>query len=182
MKKIYTVLAAALLAAAALGVTQQRGRQEQARPTPKQPATVVGIFDSRAVAVAYVRSNRFNTHITELQNLLQQAQESGDEEAVAMLQAEGPRLQAQVHRQAFGKESVEGILEHVRGKLPELCKEKGVEILISKWAVTYRTPTAKLVDVTRDMAQLFNPDEETREVIRELLKTKPLSNEELDEQ
>ena len=176
MRKIYTALIALLPVALVFSVNAQAVVQEVERPT-----TVIGIFDSRAVAVAYVRSKRFAKRMTQLQTTLAKAKETGDKKTIALLKSEGPKLQSKLHKQGFGTASVEGLLDLVRHKLPDFAKENGVELIVSKWVVTYTDPDAQFVDITNELAGLFNPDEETLKVIEQLLATEPISDEELEQ-
>ena len=176
MKKITTGLLALVILVLAFSANAQAVNQENENPT-----AVVGTFDSRAIAVAYVRSNHFDNRMKQLRASLDRAIESGDQESIALLKAEGPKLQAKIHKQGFGTASVEGILDYVRPKLPDFAKANGVELIVSKWVVTYTDPDAEFVDVTDELAALFNPDEATLKVIEELLTTEPIPDEELEE-
>lgn len=175
MKKITIGLFALVALLLAFSANAQAVNQENENPT-----AVVGTFDSRAIAVAYVRSNRFDKRMKQLQASLEKAMKSGDQKSIALLKAEGPKIQAKIHKQGFGTASVEGILDLVRHKLPPLAKETGVELIVSKWVMTYTDPKAEFVDITDELAALFNPDEATLKVIEELVATEPISDEELD--
>ena len=62
---------------------------------------------------------------------------------------------------------------------PEIAKQAGVDLIVSQWSVAYRLPDAEFVDVTEPMAKLFQPDEPTWKMLRDLKKHPPVSAEEL---
>ena len=173
MKTSWMVLAAVLVGLLALGARTANGTGAEA------PRVVVGTFDSRAVAVAYVRSEAFAEELRGLHAELAAARAAGDEARVAELEVLGPRLQERAHRQGFGMAPVDDLLAGVADELPRLASEAGVDVIVSKWALAYRSEGARFVDVTDRMAELFEPDEATRATIRELLRTPPVPAERL---
>ena len=67
----------------------------------------------------------------------------------------------------------------IKEQLPAVAKQAGVDVIVSKWSLAYRSPDAQFVDVTEPLAKLFQPDGATLKMIRELPKHPPLSAEEL---
>jgi hypothetical protein len=51
---------------------------------------------------------------------------------------------------------------------------------VSKWQIDYLASDAEVVDVTLEMAQAFDPDEDVLERIKVLMKTEPLTEEEVE--
>jgi hypothetical protein len=143
----------------------------------------VGTFDSRAVALAYyrkhLRSAEFVASMKKLREDRDKAKAAGENEKARKLEAQGRAGQAQVHSQVFGSAPVDEILAKIKDQLPEIAKRAGVDLIVSKWSVAYRSPTAEFVDVTEPMAKLFQPDEATWKIIRETSKHAPLSAEDL---
>jgi hypothetical protein len=41
--------------------------------------------------------------------------------------------------------------------LPQVAKQAGVSLIVSKWQIAHKDPSVEYVDVTRDLAKLFNP-------------------------
>ncbi len=143
----------------------------------------VGTFDSRAVALAYYRkvyqSPEFTARLKKLKEEHAQAKAAGDEEKAKRLESEGRGEQARSHSQVFGSASIDEIMAKIKDQLPAVAKQAGVDLIVSKWNVAYRSPDAQFVDVTESLAKLFQPDENTLKMIRELPKHPPLSAEEL---
>ncbi len=156
-------------AAKAKGNTQAKGSAR----------VVVGTFDSRAVAVAYVRSDGFRRQLTEMKAELKKAKAAGNDKRVKELEAEGPAMQALFHKQSFGTWPVDDILEKINDKLPDVAAEAKVDLIVSKWHVVYQRPAIEFVDVTDLLVKQFAPDAETLKVIESLRKQKPVSLEEL---
>lgn len=146
-----------------------------------EDALVLGTFDSRGVAVAYVRSPAFAAVLQEMRADLERARAAGDEERVAQLEAEGPALQQVVHEQGFGTAPVDDILEHIADELPAIAQAAGVDVIVSRWQLAYRHPGARTVDVTDQLVAEFEPDEQTLQVIRELLESDPVLLSEITE-
>jgi hypothetical protein len=143
----------------------------------------VGTFDSRAIALAYyrkfLRSPEFVASLKKLTAERDQAKAAGDHEKAKKLEAEGRAGQEQVHSQVFGSAPVDELVAKIKDQLPEIAKRAEVDLILSKWNIAYRAPSAEFVDVTEPMATLFQPDQETWKIIREQMKHAPLSREEL---
>lgn len=143
-------------------------------PADKNPAVVVGTFDSRAVLMAYVGSDAFTDRMQDLHADLARAKTAGDEKRVAELEAFGPELQQRIHRQGFGTAPVDDIIARIADELPAIAAEAGVEVIVSKWALAYRGPTAQFVDVTDLLTAEFDPSAETLQGIREIVAQEPV--------
>jgi hypothetical protein len=143
----------------------------------------VGTFDSRAVALAYYRkfykSPEFTASLKKLKDDHDRAKAAGDEEKAKRLEAEGRAGQAHSHSQVFGSAPIDDVLAKIKDQLPNIAKQAGVDLIVSKWSVTYRSPDAQFVDVTEPMFKLFQPDESTLKILHEIPKHQPLSAEEL---
>ena len=154
-----------------------------ARPDGGPPAgdgrVVLGTFDSRAIAVAWGGSETFKSAMNDLVQQLADAQEAGDEERVAELEAHGPELQAKLHRQGFSTASVDDILEHIRDEIPAIATQAGVDVIVSKWDIVYHGPSASVIDVTDQLVAALEPDERALKSAREIVQQEPVPLEEL---
>jgi len=149
----------------------------------ENPTVVVGTFDSRAIAVAYVQSDAFRDYLAALQadvsRALERARAAGDEELAARLGALGPAMQERLHDQGFGTAPVDDIIARIEDELPGIAEEAGVDVIVSKWTLTYSNPAAKFVDVTGLIAAEFDPSERTLEMIRSTMETEPVPLDEI---
>jgi len=125
----------------------------------------IGTFDSRAVAIAFFRSAEFQESFRDLMTEFEEAKASGDEWRVRELEAYGPAMQHRMHQQGFSTGSVMEIMENISDALPEIAREAGVSVIVSKWEVTYESSAADLVDLTPQLVALFDPSEQTLMIV-----------------
>jgi len=130
----------------------------------------LGVYDSRAIAVAYAPS-RFNP-VRERMAEHERAKAAGDTKRVRELEAWGERHQRALHRQGFARVPVDDLLAHVEEHLPELARAAGVRAIVPY--CTYQGPDVELVDVTNELVRLFEPSEKTLATVAQLLRQDPL--------
>jgi hypothetical protein len=171
IQKVLVLIALALVTAVFFNVVEAKQTQELSSVT----AIRVGVYDSRAVAMSYYRSEQFNTPLSALFAKLGKAKEDGDKKTVEELESLGPALQELIHKQSFGDWPVSNIMKIISDELPEIAKQADVGVIISKWDITFQQPAAELVDVTHLLVNLFNPSEETLKIVDEIMKTNPVS-------
>lgn len=135
----------------------------------------IGIYDSRAVAVAYAGSAFQVRKLEDLKAQLNKARAAGDAKEVSRLEAEGPAWQAALHRQGFGTAPVDDLLAHIAGELPKIQQSAGVTTLVSKWnkPELKKHARAEQVDVTMQLVDAFHPNETQRKRALEIQKQKP---------
>ena len=154
----------------------------EAQPTKEKsqgPEVRVGTFDSRALAMAYYRSEAFKDHLKEMHAKHEKAKTEGDEQLVKELADKGPALQDLIHKQGFGTWPVDNLLEKIKAKLPEIAADAGVDVIVSKWNIVYQQPEVNFIDVTDLMVIPFAPDQATLTVIEEIRKQDPIPLEDL---
>ncbi len=155
-------------------------QQERLKAAQTSGATVrVGTFDSRALALAYYRSEPFNAQIQKLKAEHEKAKAAGNEQRAKELSAEGQAQQELGHKQGFGTWPVDNILETIKRQIPEIARQANVDVIVSKWNIVYQRPGVEFVDVTDLMVKPFNPDEATLKIIKEIQKQDPIPLEEL---
>jgi hypothetical protein len=178
-----------VLAGLAAYTTAGAGQSQQKPPGSK---VRVGTFDSRALAMAYYRSDAFRRHVDGLRAEYEKAKAAGDEKRVKELEAESsdptwadsgwppsPARQELINEQGFGTGPVDNILERIKEKIPEIAKQAGVDVIVSKWDIVYQRPGVEFVNVIDLMVKPFNPDEATLKIIKEIQKQDPVPLEEL---
>jgi hypothetical protein len=141
----------------------------------------VGVYDSRGIAIAYANSESWAKVLKEKQAALEQAKKDGDTEKVKELEAWGPEQQAKMHLQGFGTAPVHAYLEQVKDKLPRVAEKTGVDVIVSKWEMDYVVTDAEMVDVTMELAALFEPKERAYEWIEEIKNKEPYSRKKLEQ-
>ena len=137
----------------------------------------VGTYDSRAVAVAYVRSRWGNEQIEAMKKEMDKAKAAGDTEKIAELKERAQAKQHKAHLQGFSTAPVHEYLEKVKKDIQKVAKSANVDVIVSKWEFDYQSRNAQTVDVTDAIVKLYNPSEKTLEIIEGLHKHKPLTEE-----
>ncbi len=140
------------------------------------PKVRLGIYDSRAVAIAYAHSDWNDKRLEPKMAEMKKAKAEGDTKKIAELDKWGKAQQAKLHRQGFGAAPVDDILEHIKDNLPQIAKDANVIALVSKWdkKTLKRYKSAELIDVTDLMAAQFNPNENVLRTIEQIKKKKPV--------
>lgn len=146
----------------------------------------VGVYDSRAIAVAFVGSPVYAA--TEGKKLAERmaehtkAKAEGNQKRVAELEAWGRAQQVLLHKQVFSTASVDDILKHIQDRMPDIAKAAGVGPIVSKWDRETLTqyPSAEWVDVTMALVDAFNPNDRQRTRAIEIQKHAPISLEQAE--
>ena len=155
-------------------------RAEQPEEQTSGSKVRVGTFDSRAVAVAYGRSDAHRRHIEELTAEYEKAKATGDEKRVKELEAEGLAQQELLHKQGFSTWPVDNILEKIKGEIPEIAEQADVDVIVCRWDIVYQRPGIEFIDITDLLVRQFDPDEETLKMLKELQKRDPVPLEEFE--
>ena len=143
---------------------------------PKAVPERIGVYDSRAIAIAYANSPTFNTSAKMLSERMMAAKEKGDKKLVAAIEREGMLRQAMMHEQGFGKGSVIGMIALVKDSIAALAARENVVLVISKWEVAFSEKNVELVDLTGKVVEFFQPNERVRSMLQELPNHEPVEN------
>ena len=170
-------LAATLAFAAAAGATRLPAEETNAAPQR------VGVYDSRAVAYAWFWTDARQRRLQEQMQAARAAKAAGETNRLRELDAALRQQQDEMHREVFSTAPAAGALADLGGRIAEIQKAAGVVALVSKWdeAALRQYPSAGRVDVTDRLVREFKPAEKQQQVIREILKQKPLPLEECNE-
>ena len=153
-------------------------RAAAVEPAAGQAAAVrIGIYDSRAVAVGYARSEQCAEQMKDLRRQHAEAQKAGDQKLVERLEARGESMQIRLNLQGFSTAPVDDVLDAVRDDLPGLAKQKGLAAIVR--SADYHSDSVEPVDVTDDLVALFKPDKQTLKLVQDLRTRKPLAIEEV---
>ena len=148
--------------------------------TPESEPVRIGVYDSRAIVIAWAGTPSFNQWMGSLQSEYQKAKAAGDQKRVEELEAEAEARQQRMHMQGFSTAPVDEILVHIESSLPQIKKEAGVTMLVSKWdqETLDKYPSAELVDVTMALVDAFQPSERQRKHAIGIQEHEPISLEE----
>ena len=166
---VKTILAAALILCLNLSASAQTNRLR------------IGIYDSRAVAVAYAGSTEFAAKLKAVRVEYDAAKKAGNTEQLKKIETRMKASQARAHEQGFSTGSVAEIMAMVKDAMPGVAKAAGVELIASKWEVNYQSANIETVDVTSQLIALFHTSDRSLKWADEIQKQPPLSREVLDE-
>lgn len=136
----------------------------------------LGVYDSRAIAIAHYQSGFGMQTIGSLQKDFRAAKEKGDSEEIRKLAAKGELLQKIAHDRGFGKGSVVSILDNVKDSVIALGKKEHLIGIVSKWELVYSGSDIDTIDFTMQLVEFFKPNDKMRSTVREIMKTSPIED------
>ena len=180
MKAIEIIVSAACLSLCAASALAQE-------PANSSGAKVrVGVYDSRAIAVAFGDSEAWQAstgkQLAAMRAEYNAAKAAGNQKRVAELEAQGKAQQTLVHKQGFSTAPADDILKNIQDKLPEIAKAAGVSAIVSKWDkdALAKYQSAELVDITMPLVNAFHPTERQLKFAIDIQKQAPISLEEAE--
>jgi len=159
----------------AVGATATAGGDQDA----DAQAIRIGTYDSRAVAVAYVRSKLSAEKLKVLIDERAAAEKAGNTRRVKELNELGASLQRRRHLQGFSTAPIEDILDVIRDRLPGVAEKAGVDVITR--SADWHGAGVEFVDVTDALVGLLEPDAQTVKMIAELRKQQPAAIETIAE-
>ena len=146
-------------------------------PVNPQTTTIrIGVFDSRAVGIAWFNSSVSSSHerADVLNSRMKEAIEKNDSDAIASLEREAKLRQAMQHEMAFGTGSIRFVLEEIKDKISQIAKENNLSVVVSKWEINCPADNVELVDITDKIADIFQPDERVKGWLKEMKNVEPV--------
>jgi hypothetical protein len=131
----------------------------QAFAQKKTAVIKIGTYDSRIVTFAWSRSDFFKQHQMKWGQQNDSATKANDSARIKELGVQAMSYQHLLHQMVFSNGSAGCITVLIKDKLPELARTAGVTVILSKWELNYSDPSIELVDLTSQVAQLFQPKE-----------------------
>ncbi len=135
----------------------------------------VGVYDSRAVALAHFWSDAAKEERTRLIGEAKAAKAAGQTARFAELSARLSSMQRRDHLEVFSIAPANEALAALKDKLPGLQNELGVTRLVSKWdeSALAEVPPANRVDVTDRLARELCPLTKEQQKMLESVKSNP---------
>lgn len=167
----------------ALLVLSSAGCVETAEPAKKE--TRIGIYDSRAVAVAFVGSEVYKAtdgrKLADMLTEFKKAEAEGNGARLEELKAWGAAQQKLLHNQVFSTAPVDNILAHVKDAVLKIEQDAGVTAIVSKWDTTAlaQYKHAQQVDLTMLLVDAVKPNATQKKSAIEIQNSAPLSLEEM---
>jgi Skp family chaperone for outer membrane proteins len=145
----------------------------------REKALRVGVYDSRAIAIAYGNSTEFRKFLDAVKADHQKAKEAKDDKRMKEIETQMKARQRRAHEQGFSTGSVGDIMVKIKDALPAVARKAGVDLIVSKWEVNYLSPEFKAVDVTDDLVALFHVSEKGLGWIKDIRTHPPLPIEQI---
>ena len=139
----------------------------------------IGVFDSRCIAIAYGRSDEFRKEMDSIRTELIKAKEEGNNELIEKIEQLGPTRQVLLHQQGFSNASIINILAKLKEKFSTIADDNDVQMILSKWEIMFADESVELEDITDQLVDYFNPNEETRKILEKVKSTDPVPIEEI---
>ena len=141
----------------------------------------VGVYDSRAIAIAWAGTEPFITELKDLKTRNNEATEAGDTELAEKLEAEGKAMQEKLHFQGFSTAPVDNILAQFQESITAAMEEAGVTVIVSKWDKEglARYPDVEQVDVTMELVLAMGTNEKQLGFLQNIGDKPPVPMEEL---
>jgi len=159
-----------VLSMVVLGISYYSNASAQAQASKLR----VGVYDSRAVAVAYGNSTEFKETMKPVEAEYKKAKEAKDEKRVKEIESQMQLKQRRAHEQGFSTGSVAPIMAQVKDRLPDVAKQAGVQLIVSKWELNHQSSDVEIVDVTDRIVALFHVNERGLKWCKEIQNTKPV--------
>jgi hypothetical protein len=145
----------------------------------KENTLRIGVYDSRAIAVAYGNSTEFRKSLEAVTADYQKAKAAKDDKRVKEIETQMKARQRRAHEQGFSTGSVANIMARIKDSLPGVAKKAGVDVIASKWEVNYQSPGIKVADVTDDLVALFHVSPQGLKWIKGIQSKEPLPIEQI---
>ncbi|MGA2822012.1 MAG: hypothetical protein ABSE72_00625 [Bacteroidales bacterium] len=155
-----------------LTILQPAGNTVFAQKT--KAAIRIGTYDSRIVTFAWSRSDYFKHRLIKTNQQSDSATKAHDTARIKELSVEAMSYQHLLHLMVFSNGSIGFVMAIVKDKLPELAKTVGVSVILSKWELNFIDPSIEIVDLTSQVAQLFQPKENIDQMSKDISAQQPI--------
>ncbi len=139
----------------------------------------IGVYDSRAIAIAYGNSAEFQQSLKPVRADYNKAKAEKNDKRMKEIDAQMRLQQRRLHEQGFSTGSVAGYMAKIKESLPDVAKRAKVQAIVSKWELNQQSPDVEVVDVTDELVALFHPSEKVLGWVKDLKNHPPLPIEEI---
>ena len=128
----------------------------------------VGVYDSRAVTIAYSASDYNDNTMVEKSKAKKKAEKAGDLEKAEKIDRWMLYFSIKRHCQGFATAPVGDLLKCIEKQLPKIARDAGVDMIVSKWQLDHLASDAEVIDITTQIVAAFEPTERTLATIRQM--------------
>mgnify|MGYP000933788105 CR=1 FL=1 len=144
----------------------------------QQQPVRIGVYDTRAIAVAYAHSSYNQEPLKAKMKEFEAAKAAGDTARVKELDHWGQTQQRKLHFQGFSRVPVADLLVHVKDRLPEAAARANVQAIAAD--CDYLAPGVETIDLTDELVRLYNPSPRVLSIVKDMKGKAPLPIEEVD--
>jgi hypothetical protein len=130
----------------------------------------IGVYDSRALAVAYSASSFHDAELKAMQQELKDAEAARDTKKADQIRARGKNMQTIAHLQAFSNAPVDDAMAALRESLPLIAAAAGVDVIVAD--VDFKSDRVETIDVTNLLVAQFKPSDRAQKNIEMIVKQK----------
>ena len=145
----------------------------------KSAVIKIGTYDSRTIIFAWSRTDLLKQYMIKLNQQSDSAKKAHDTARIKELSVQAMSFQHLLHQMVFSTGSVASFVAIIKDKLPELAKTEGVSIIVSKYELNFSDPSIQVVDLTKQVAALFQPRENIDKMAAEIASQSPVPIEEM---
>jgi len=144
------------------------------------PVLKIGTYDSRIITFAWSRSDYFKEHMAKMGQQDDSAHKAHDSARIKDLGVQAMSYQHLLHQMVFSNGSAGFIMQIIKDKLPVLAKTTGVSVIVSKWELNYSDPSVEIIDLTSQVAALFQPKENIDKMAADISAQPPIPLDEME--
>jgi hypothetical protein len=134
----------------------------------------IGTYSSRAVALAYLRSERFEARLEAWRRGIEDAKRKDDAAAVASIEKKMRGQQRRAHLQGFGDAPIPDIIADLGEAVAETARKEGLAAVVRSADIAFRDPSVEVVDITVALVDACKPTETTRKMASEIDRHPPV--------
>jgi hypothetical protein len=143
-------------------------------PSARAKRIRVGVYDSRAIAVAYANSREFKNAMQPVLAEFDKAKLANNQKEMADIQHRMQIDQRLLNEQAYSTSSVASIIATVKPSLPAVAKEADVDLIVSKWELNMLAYNVETEDVTDKLVALFHTTDQGWKWAKEIQQRPPV--------
>lgn len=175
-KLLFCLFAGALAIGSNFAIGAEKSGRAESTPGQSGSSVRIGIYDSRAIAVAYAGSEFHTRWLKSLKAESDKAKAEGNQKLHEELKKKAAAQQRLLHMQGFSVAPVDNILANIKDKIPEIVKKTNVSTIESKWnkEALMKYKPAEFIDVTMELVKALNPNERQLKCAVEIQKAEPI--------
>lgn len=135
----------------------------------------VGVYDSRAVTIAYSASKHNDNIMVAKSKAKKKAEQAGDLEKAETIDRWMFHFSVKRHSQGFATAPVGDLLKCIEKQLPKIANDTSVDMIVSKWQPDYLAKDAEVIDITPQIVAAYKPSEKTLATIKRMSEIKPIT-------